>query len=1613
MTNLTKEQLQLFEQLHSSRLDACKIFNQKDFRGVWTSIVDKYPESAHFIYELLQNADDAEATEVNITIKQDEMLFKHNGKKHFDISSKDSEKVGDLNSITGIGDSSKADNQNKIGKFGVGFKAVFQYTNTPEIYDDIFKFRIENYIVPYLLECDRPERNEGETLFVFPYKDGEKSHREIVSRLDNLQNPILFLSNLSYITIKVEGSNSLEDRILSYSKECIESTIFENSIKLSRYQLKEPRKDSSIFLFSKKVNLADEYFGESDIHDIHIGFYYDENKEQLITNTKQNIFCFFPTKESFNSCFVSHAPFLLTDNRQNLKPNEPLNMALVMALSDLAAQSVVLLRDYGINNHNLLINENLTEIIPSYIKDVWGELNPVFEKPMFEAFNRILLREKLLLSRNNVYLGIKESYIGSPRELVDLLSKEQLNLLKKSKDKFDFLKWELSQNINNKNRVGAYKYVNDYTSENFAKDITAEFMSLQGVKWVTRMYTFLRTAAPKLWKLTGNEKSKNYSSLPFRFAPIIKSQKGEWIAPYTFDNKPNIYFPISNTEVSKAGVNVSNYNFVHQEYIDNELALKFFVELEIKEPNEFDYIRTIVLEKYNKDDAYIEDAEMISDLDILITYYKKNPKNLSEFISIVKDKILFAINKQEDGVTLMEHPTNIIYYPNNELLLYFRNDEVDFLNVDYYKPLIEKHGEAVFSEFVGIIGIQERPQIIDRDDEYTKKVNFETYKEILLGDYSNFTINDYELHGFSFAVLNISKELSIYIWNEVLSKIEFSKYENLVVRYRKKYARNFDFAYFMSSFRTLLRTKKWIFDDSGTEFSAEDIPLEKLAPEYERNSRLIQFLGIEKKEKSILELGGTAEQQSQLDLGKRVSALAGDELSEQEIIQAIAEAKAKKRNIRQLSKENSTMDTSSENGVSDENIEDKLSKKWEEKSKTKINRPSHVGAPLIGSDGFMNNKNMNQSNGNDQPFFDTSKYNSNKSEVPDIQNNSKAERKLKSRDTEAQEAAQVAHEQVEILELLKKTEVYTFKWYKLLMELMHANKSLKSDRHAQIDFSEWKIQCSDKILHLLNPSAPVPSWLTDSDQFVLSSLGTNPKTIKGLIIKSDEYSVDISIEHTEEIETICKKAKRIRLIAENTTNIIDSLEKRFLQLGFEDDYNLNDNLPQNIHFIYGPPGTGKTTTLVKNVREIIEKSSNRMNILILTPTNKSADVIAEKMVNDDVCFNYLSRFGATEKLFLIEDAAVVTNRDTMDMNLSQKNIVVTTAARYTYDCLQPDDVFLCDYNWDYIFVDEASMIDLVTITYILYKGSKSKIIVAGDPKQIEPVSQNDMPTYNVYDLVGLHGFSDAINNYNRYPVTSLTTQYRSIPSIGDLVSRFAYNGIVKSDPQRAPQKPLKLTGLDIKDVNFIGFDIIDLDLIKGLSSISGSAFHLYSAIFTYNFANYIVKQIEENNLGSDYSIGIVCPYKAQADAIKQMIDNRPIESEYCSVTCGTVHSFQGDECDIMLIVLNPPLNCSQGAHINNENIINVAMSRAKDYMFFIMPSGQTPGFTVKNELGRLAKNKSIKMCSDIETVMFGSSDYIASNTHVTCHMPVNVYCEENSIYEVRMSDTAIDIKINR
>ena len=152
-----------------------------------------YSDPAHFIFELLQNADDAGATEVEFELKSDCFVMRHNAKKDFDLK--------DIEGVTGIGNSPKKDELRPIGKFGLGFKSVFAVTNSPIIYSGIYRIMIKDFVLP--IQVDGPLSVDG-TQIILPFNNPSISAGkayEIISRVLIKLEPrtIMFLNNIKEI----------------------------------------------------------------------------------------------------------------------------------------------------------------------------------------------------------------------------------------------------------------------------------------------------------------------------------------------------------------------------------------------------------------------------------------------------------------------------------------------------------------------------------------------------------------------------------------------------------------------------------------------------------------------------------------------------------------------------------------------------------------------------------------------------------------------------------------------------------------------------------------------------------------------------------------------------------------------------------------------------------------------------------------------------------------------------------------------------------------------------------------------------------------------------------------------------------------------------------------------------------------------------------------------------------------------------------------------------------------------------------------------------------------------------------------------------------------------
>ena len=439
------------------------------------------------------------------------------------------------------------------------------------------------------------------------------------------------------------------------------------------------------------------------------------------------------------------------------------------------------------------------------------------------------------------------------------------------------------------------------------------------------------------------------------------------------------------------------------------------------------------------------------------------------------------------------------------------------------------------------------------------------------------------------------------------------------------------------------------------------------------------------------------------------------------------------------------------------------------------------------------------------------------------------------------------------------------------------------------------------------------------------------------------------------------------------------------------------------------------------------KNNRECKVLVLTPTNKSADVLVRRIMEvseqDKSYNNWLVRFGATGDEE-IEQSPVYRDK-TFDIRTLSKHVTVTTIARFPYDFFMPQGarVFLNGINWDYIIIDEASMIPIAYIIFPLYKKTPKKFIIAGDPFQIEPITSVDMwKNENIYTMVHLDSFVKPDTIPYQYKVELLTTQYRSVPDIGGIFSNFAYGGILKHHRSAESQRPLNVgDDLGIETLNIIKFPVSKYESIYRCKRLQhSSSYQVYSAIFTYEYVSYLSRALAEHNPGELFKIGVIAPYRAQADMIDKLLASEKIPKEV-DVQVGTIHGFQGDECDIIFAVFNTPpsISASKEMFLNKKNIINVSISRARDYLFVVMPDDNTENI---NNLRLVKRVESLIQSTeswnefdspDLENLMFGDPKYLENNAFSTSHQSVNVYGMPEKTYEVRTEEAAVDVQIHK
>ena len=433
---------------------------------------------------------------------------------------------------------------------------------------------------------------------------------------------------------------------------------------------------------------------------------------------------------------------------------------------------------------------------------------------------------------------------------------------------------------------------------------------------------------------------------------------------------------------------------------------------------------------------------------------------------------------------------------------------------------------------------------------------------------------------------------------------------------------------------------------------------------------------------------------------------------------------------------------------------------------------------------------------------------------------------------------------------------------------------------------------------------------------------------------------------------------------------------RFPYLNSTQEEAVNEVLrTKDVMVVHGPPGTGKTTTLVEAIYETLMRESQ---VLVCAQSNMAVDWISEKLVDRGVnvlrignpsrvndkmlSFTYERRFEAhpdyPDLWQLRKTIREMRNRRHRgDDSFHQKierlksraaeieiriNAELFGEARVIASTLVGSaNRLLHGMRFTSLFIDEAAQA-LEAACWIPMR-RVSRVILAGDHCQLPPT---------IKSLAAMHGGLDKtlmqrIAENHPEVVTLLRVQYRMNEQIMRFSSDWFYGGKVESAPSVRHRGILDydnpIVWIDSKDTlpspgdkntepetvsnryheEFIG---------ESFGRINKPEAELTLATLQELFDKIGRVRILEERI----DVGIISPYRAQVQYLRQLIRRREYYKPYRSlISVNTVDGFQGQERDIIIISLVRSNEQGQIGFLRDLRRMNVAITRARMKLIII------------------------------------------------------------------------------
>jgi hypothetical protein len=237
--------------------------------------------------------------------------------------------------------------------------------------------------------------------------------------------------------------------------------------------------------------------------------------------------------------------------------------------------------------------------------------------------------------------------------------------------------------------------------------------------------------------------------------------------------------------------------------------------------------------------------------------------------------------------------------------------------------------------------------------------------------------------------------------------------------------------------------------------------------------------------------------------------------------------------------------------------------------------------------------------------------------------------------------------------------------------------------------------------------------------------------------------------------------------------------------------------------------------------------------------------------------------------------------------------------------------------FDLVIVDEASQVDQLRLAPALLRGRRA--VIAGDPRQLRHVSF--VADVDVADTLAAHGLGDWADRLDvrrvsgfdaaaaQAPVTFLDEHHRSVPHLIEFSARRFY------------PEPVQLVTRHPSTEAADAIEVIGVDGARDGDGVNGPEVDAVEA------------QVRAHAAAGWRSIGVISPFRAQADALEAMLLDRFELEEITGwgLRVGTVHAFQGSERDVMIVSLGLAQGDPAGSRrfVEDPNLFNVMVTRAR------------------------------------------------------------------------------------